>query len=418
MAKLTWALTDFYGRRIGQFWDRSGGQVSIALNGQRTARVTVSLEDEAVRRIYPLATMLKVYYGEKLLLHGPLTVPSFRAGTQAPGETSMEGVGAVELAAVDASHYLTKFHAHGLERMDDVLQAQIMARLMEHADASHGIIRGTLDSGGVKRDRHYPDGKNIWEAIVELSAVNRGPDFELEPLDREDGVRAQLNTFFPRQGTNKHDTVILEYGLGRMNAADFRYEPDGTQVVNRYILSGQAINGKVAKAYRADQLESQQLFGMHQLMEARPDINRVKTLREHAEGFVAAHAFPIDYFDVTPAVEQGGAAFGYRRDPLTGEILWLGEAYAIPPRFGPGPDFDYWIGDTIAVHARLGPVPDWDHPEVHPSIDLPLRGRITDATIMEIDQEGNVMVDLTCAPIIEAAQVSGFETTVSVRDSF
>lgn len=393
--RLSWVLTNPKGVRLAELRDRvPGAEVTIALNGQRTAKLALSLEDEAAAQVRPFDRFLKVFLGEEIIFGGPILVPRW---------LTAEGI--LDISAVDVSQRLVQAFTHNFDRQEGVGQADIMHRLILHANRNsggatgiplHGIVGGGPFEGNIGRDRSYPDGKQIWEALVDMSNVIGGPDFELRPEDTTTGFNwARFETYHPQQGDDKTDSVRLEAGLGRHTARDFNWEPGGGTIINRYTLAGQATSGTASPAWVAEQPESQKIFGIWEAFDADPDVTRITTLREKAESVVAANAFPIDFFDVTPAPEEGGLIAG------------TDQRYGVPPKFGPGAAHDYWIGDEISVAAR-----------VPPGLDVQLRGRVTDARLVEEDEAGNVAVELTCAPTVSAAGITGFATTASVFDSF
>lgn len=379
--QLSWALYDLKGNRLAQLRERlPGAEVAIGLNGQRTAKVAVSFEDEAARHARPFETVLRAWLDEALIFAGPLVLP--RATSELRG---------VDIAAIGAGFRMEHAYCHNFPRQEQIDQGEIMWQLILHADRntggdvpSHGIVRGSIPTS-VIRDRSYRDGKQIWEALVDMSNVIGGPDFELLPQDRGDGTLAQLDVHHPRQGTDRTEDVRLEYNLGRHTATHFDWEPGGGEIVNYFLFAGQALEGEPAPAWIAEQKESQERFGIYERFSADPDIKRTETLRQHSEQAVAALAFPIDFFDVTP-VTVGEAEEGYVEPPPV------------------GPNGAYWIGDTIRVLARDTP-----------GLDLDLRGRVTDLTLFE-QTSGAVGVRLTCAPLIVATAVTGRATTVSGLD--
>lgn len=392
--RLTWVLTNSKGARLAELSDRRpGAEVTIALNGQRTARLMLSLESPAAQQIRPFDRFLKVFLGDEIIFGGPILVPRFSSEQRA-----------VEVSAVDVSQRLVQAFTHNFERQEGVGQADIMHRLILHANRNsgggtgiplHGIVGGGPFEGNIGRDRSYPDGKQIWEALVDMSNVIGGPDFELRPEDTLTGFNwARFETYFPQQGDDKTDSVRFEYDLGRHTARRFTWEPGGGEITNRYTLAGQATGGTASPAWIAEQKESQQIFGIWEGFDADPDVIRIETLRAKAEGVVAANAFPIDFFDLTPAPEEGGIVGGED------------ERYGVPPAFGPSAD--YYIGDEIAVIASLFPG----------TTPIELHGRVTDARLFEEDEAGNVAIEITCAPTISVAGVTGFATTASVFEPF
>lgn len=424
-AKLTWILTDIFGTAIGEFSERKEAQVTIALNGRRTAQLQVSLEDEAAALIYPNLTRLKTYLGNKLIFNGVVTTPSFKGST---GSGSPQGTGYVDVAAIDQSMQLEAAFWGRLPSFDPEQPHQasadmervftdnphdLMMKLITESNRwsggavpSNGIISGVVDDGGGTRKKRWADGKNLWEALVELSALSNAPDFELRPVDTTIGNHAALDTHYPRLGADLTASVIFEHNKGENNVADFSWEPDGLNICNHYVAVGQSKKGRRAPAYLASHAESQSLFGVWQKVEAFPDVKDVTNLEAKAKGYVQSHAFPIDYFTIIPAVELGGQAVGFTRRP-NGTLQALQPGYAVPPTFGPVTIGDYWVGDTVNVQARI-----------QPGLDLDLYGRVTDATLAEVDAAGALAVELTLAPeILPAIDIAGRRTEVTVRDA-
>jgi hypothetical protein len=89
----------------------------------------------------------------------------------------------------------------GQSTFTQVDQAQILPALIDHASPTalelslgvpdNGIAFGTLQSGGVLRDRTYETGAQIYQQIVDMSGVIDGIDFSFTPQDRTDGVLAR-----------------------------------------------------------------------------------------------------------------------------------------------------------------------------------------------------------------------------------
>ena len=402
--QLSWALCDSHGAVVTELSQRTDGQVEVELNGARRASVEVSLEEKAAAKAKAFASRLKVWLAGEPILNGALINPQWKAD----GRT-------VELAAIDQSEQLANAFTKGIAKQAQVDQSEILWQLIKHVNdagafwgavpaGGTGIIAGSLPPSYL-RDRFFPDGANVWDEIVALSEITNGVDFELQPLDRTDGTYAQLNTFFPWQGNDRTADVVLAYNTQEANAVDFTHEPGGGELVNFAIFSGQAQEGAPAPAWIAWHTASIAANGIWQHFESLPDVKYTAQLREAAETLVATRAQPVDFFDVVPAVEAGGSALGYYRDA---NGLWRqdGRAYSVPPRFGPpASGGEYWIGDEITAIAR-------DH-----GMRRQLVGRVTFARLSEVgDDAGQLAVEISCAPRIDAAGVSGVSTTVSTED--
>lgn len=461
-SELKWALCDLDGNVLSYLTERlPGGSVVIERNGQRTAHLSVPVESDDGSLVSPFDTALKVWLNGDLIINGPVIAPRWASGsaiqagnagpltveagrrhhfrhTRGPGphvrrvgargavyefEPESGGGGSsdtVDIAAVDPSCHLeeTPLFAYkdgaGLDRQMVTItgdQSSIMSQLVQlhvtyvsqygssaGSGRSAGIAIGTLAPGSGVRTRNYSTGQNLWEAMTELAAVFDGIDFELEPLDGVVGTMAQLNTFYPRQGSDVSDAVRFEYNIGRHNVGAFAWEPGGGQITNLYAVSGKpndtaTIDGivwDVAPMRTARHLGSIQQYGLYADYEAATDVTDVNTLADKAKKIVAARALPIDFIEITPTVERDNLVFGWARHD-DGTLQPLGpQAYGSPPRFGPSGD--YWIGDDVRVIARQ-----------KPGIDVNQRTRVQAATITEADESGAVVVELTCCPVDVAA---------------
>lgn len=393
---LTWALHALAGPRIGPLRETTAAQVTIPLNQRRHAQVTIPTDDPmAPHAMRPLAVVLRAWWFKRPIFAGPITIPRFSQD----GET-------IQLNATDPGFRLATLSVN--QRSDGALlayqaavdQSEILARLIDHvrptaAEIALGvpdipIIRASLPATK-NRDRGYEPGKNIWDAIVELSEVQEGVDFELEPLaPRADGYLCALNTY-PRQGADQTNQVKFTAGFAWEDST-ITWEPAGDGVVNRSTWQGQSEEGQPPPTYTSNQPESQVSYGIYGAYEGAADISVTNTLAEHAQGQVGAAAFPVDFFDIVPAVEGRG----YEIDPVTRlPMLVEGRQFGTPPAFGPGPDFDYFVGDTIACHARIPP-----------AIDGVFTGRVTDAVLSEAPETGDGVVALTIGPDIPLSAVT------------
>ena len=382
---LDWQITDRNQYPIARLFDRRLGRVTVARNGPRSASVAVALDDPATLRALPLKALLKVRLGGDLIFCGRITSPAF-----ADQAGAGEGGASTTIAALDPANHLERCFTKGLAAFAAVDQSEIMQALIDHvADRAHGVVEGDLWTGGADRDRTYFDGKQVWAALSEMSAVIDGPDFELEPVDATEGTIAQLNTF-ETQGDLR--PAIFEYGFGRHNVAGFAYEPAGESVCNKFTAVGTATNG-VAPAYVAESLGSQAEFGgTFERFEAFSDISDVATLEAYAKEQVRRYAFPVEFFDLgLPAQNASGDVEGSD---------FTGTAFGDPPACGPSRD--YWIGDTITARIRR-------------NLAIDVQGRIDQLELTE-DEQGAVTVKVTCTPTFtEATDVTGASTTVTLE---
>ena len=399
---LSWALCDRSGNQLTELPARSNASVEIELNGPRRASVTASLEEDVARLAMAYGTVLKVWLAGTIIFAGQVNLPRWVGRDRE-----------IELSAVDASERLANSYTKGFAKQTNVDQGAIMWNLINHAQGVHsilsggsvGVVRGETPNSYL-RERYYPDGKQIWEALQEMSQVTNGPDFELMALDRTDGVYAQLQTYFPYQGYDRTDTCIFTFNTQENNAVDFTSEPGGGKIINFAVYGGQANEGEPAPAWQAYHAGSIAKYGVFQHFEALPDVKYTAQLQEYAEMLVAVRAEPVEFFDLVPAVEAGSSADGYYRDANGAWIKQSASSYGIPPPFGPVESGGhYWIGDEIRAIGR-------DH-----GMRKDVRGRVTFARLSEVGEHGDQLgVELTCAPTIDAAGVTGAATTISTED--
>jgi hypothetical protein len=373
---LVYELTDLQGTVVAGIEDRNSSKVEVHKNGIGRGEVTISLEDSAVVEVKPAERRLRSFLDGRCILNGPLLLPQYKFA---------DGVVTINAASPGAQlerrfikPATPKWKTYGLE-LPQTDQGQILRKLVDHARPTAAeVAMGTPDHGiGIgsipatrKRDRNYEPGKQIWEAMIELTGVRGGPDFELVPVKSDDGTCCLLNVY-ASQGSDKTDTVVFTYGIQEANCRDFSYEPDAGLLENRFTSMGQSETGGPPPYYIANQIESQKRFGIWEGFEGRPDISDAPTVQEHAQGNVAAYAYPPQNFDISPAIEGDE------------------EQYGTPPQFGK----DYWIGDIARSIAKKG------------NITLDLIGRLTDAVLEEPDQSGERTLDLTFDPLSVAGVV-------------
>lgn len=397
---LSWDLVDREQNVLIRLDSRlEGGNTEIGLNGSRRAKCPLALDDPALGVATAMDSFLRVILkGDDL----PEDRPLFLGRVITPEETSVAEKPALNLVAIDPFLQLERTLIRSVvgTEWDPVAfaatdQAQIMWALIAMG-SGHGIVEGDLPAS-VNRDRTYPPGKEAGAALVEMSEVIGGPDFELEPVIASDGTIARFNTFYPQQGSDLTDSVRFQHGGEAEDAPGFSYSPTGEGLCNRVLVIGAPVNsegeGEAPYAfhygYVAEDAASIAQYGAFEKREQAEDVTEAATLQAHAEAIVAGSAYPTPFFDFTAAPEK-----------VDGET-----GLGIPPIFGK----DYWLGDTIHVDAyENGADPARGDDPTHA-----LDGRITDATVTEL-ASGQIQVKSSCAPAISAAGVTGQAVIVKV----
>jgi hypothetical protein len=393
---------------------RPGGWVEVGLDAARRGFCPLSLEDSAYAQAAAVETLLRV------TLRGPgeFAKTLFIGRVIIPEQGSSEDEEQLGLNAVDPFFQLERSLIRSVAgavwnpvTFAATDQSQIMWSLISGVAANdHGIVEGSLPAS-MNRDRTYVPGKEVGAALVEMSEVIGGPDFELEPVAGEGtDTLARFNTFYPRQGSDKSADVVFVHGAAPYTASNFIHAPGGDGIVNRVVVVGAPMNEEGEEetplatfpSYVAEHAASIAQYGVFEKVVQLEDVTEVATLRAHAEGIIAASAYPIPFFDFTASPEQAdGGVVG---------------SDGVPPRFG----IDYWIGDTIACHAYLGAVSVDESgapldAEGNPVEPLKVTGRITDAVITELES-GQVAVKLSCSPEVKSEGITGEAITLLVPE--
>lgn len=388
---------------------RAGGRVEIGLDAARRGFCPLSLEDPAFGLTSAVDTVLRVTLKDddwsKTLLAARVLVPEQGSTLEQEqlGLNAADSFVQLEKALI-RSVVGSTWEARTFAATD---QSQIMWALIEAA-VTHGIIKGTLPTS-VKRDRTYVPGKEVGAALLEMSQVIGGPDFELEPVDASDGTLCRFNTYYPRQGSDLSADVVFVYGAKPSTATSFNYAPGGDGIVNRVVVIGAPLNNEgeednpfvIFPSYVAEHAGSIAKHGVWEQVVQLEDVTEGATLQAHAEAIIAANAEPIPYFDFVAAPEQA-----------SGEIVG---SDGVPPRFGR----DYWVGDTVACHAYLGATENEYGEPVDENGDavepLEVTGRITDATVVELES-GQVAVKVSCSPEVSSTGITGEAVSLKVPE--
>lgn len=196
-------------------------------------------------------------------------------------------------------------------------QGTIAWTLISEANATTptGIVLGAIEPT-VPRDRTYQR-KAIGEAIVELSQVQGGFDFSVEPVDYDDPSGADGAFYVYAEQGQFVEEAIFEYGHGTLgNVSQVRRTT--TPPVNRVVVLG--ANGLVGE--RSDQ-PSIDRYGEYCLQVSATDVVEQATLDAKAEASLRPD--PVRVVSFTP-----------------------------DPDLAPQPWDDYWLGDTLSFVARRG----------------------------------------------------------------
>ncbi|MDQ3730325.1 MAG: hypothetical protein M3355_12140 [Actinomycetota bacterium] len=382
--RLNWKLCDLSGNELASLEQRRSSQTTLRLRPYdiQPAQIVLSNEDLAASDVSPLERIVKGYLSGRIIYTGRVLIPTFDSGQD----------DAIVIDCVDVMDQLQRsfvkipspYAIYGFSRAN-VDQSQIMLDLVAHArptsaELTAGVknlpVHPSLGSrpATVNRERNFEPGKEIGEAIHDLSEVFNGVDYAFTPLDRTDGYMAQLDTW-SRRGVDKTASVIFEAGVGQNNVRSIKYEPDGSLATNTATVMGQTEEGLAPPSYTSTQPDSRNLYGIFAEFTGRPDVSTSGTVESHAREIVSVLAFPPGFFELTFPTE---ASYGEG-------------VFGIPPQVY----FDYWLGDVVRVVAKIG------------AMVLDVEGRVTEITLADsAETGGRVQTSLKLAPSLVASGVT------------
>jgi hypothetical protein len=164
-----------------------------------------------------------------------------------------------------------------------------------------GITQGSI-AVSQNRTRLY-EFKNIRDAIIQLSEVENGIDFEITP-DRV------FNVYYPQMGVDRTEFEFIFPG----NIKKLNITTDTTKLMNYIIARGQGIGQGQLVDIRQD-TDSQNLYGLRQSVQDFSDIPDVAILQELADEQLRLYKDPIELLDITLDGNQ---------EPFVGSY-WLGD---------------------------------------------------------------------------------------------
>lgn len=154
-----------------------------------------------------------------------------------------------------------------------------------------GITEGTIDTT-MNRDRTYYN-KNILEAIIELSNVINGFDFEINT--------SKVFNVYDFQGVDRSNSVILEYGL---NITTMRIMEDFSKIVNRGIILGDT--GYIGDSLRVERndTDAQALYKVREALSNETTTSETDTLQEKGDALIRKYQLPL--YKISMNIVRGG----------------------------------------------------------------------------------------------------------------
>jgi hypothetical protein len=155
----------------------------------------------------------------------------------------------------------------------------------QQANADFGITEGNIEET-MDRDRSYYN-QNIYEAIINLSNVINGFDFEI--------TNNKVFNVYVLKGTDKSDDVILEYGR---NITSATITEDFARITNRAIILGEADGEDELQRVERNDTTSQGLYKLRETLSNEMNISELDTFNEKGDALLRKYKAPLFKIDV------------------------------------------------------------------------------------------------------------------------
>jgi len=213
------------------------------------------------------------------------------SGEQAMREGNLdnEGNNWVRIYCYDWLELLNHRFTGVLKEFDGIDAGQIAWTLIEETQAdsygdlfiTEGEIEATMD-----RDRKYYN-QNIMEAIINLSDVLSGFDFEIT-----DDMVFNVKTLI---GEDKSDSILLEYGFN-INRA--RIIEDFIQPANRAIVLGEAVDEDDIQRVERNDTDLQAINKLRESVISEMDVSDVYSLQEKGDSLLRKYGTALLKLDI------------------------------------------------------------------------------------------------------------------------
>jgi len=159
-------------------------------------------------------------------------------------------------------------------------------------------------NSGQLRDRAYPGGTSIGEAISALGAVINGYDVDVDPAADTDGID-HLRVWFPARGVNRAD-IALEYGAaGAGGIASLTRAVNSTDYSNYVRVigdSGGAATQLTAESWNADANNvGVTPVGLWAESDNESDVSVAATLKQKADGYLTTAGVLVPSYTLVAA---------------------------------------------------------------------------------------------------------------------
>lgn len=239
----------------------------VAPNGDRAGIDQLDLDD-----LTPAKTAALIFRDNQLIYCGIIWAADARVDQN---QLSLSGSG--------VGSYLHRRHISTTLNYDSVDQADIAASLVNFGGAPHSFIYADGSyTHGVARDRTYIDleRKNVGEALVQLSEVSGGFDFEFVPERSDSTFTNRLVLHYPAYG--RPTDYLLQVGV---NCSLESYAIAGADIANLVEILGSGVNDD--SPMLSSLASGGSSYPRLEFVETMSDVRTESTLQAHARRALA-----------------------------------------------------------------------------------------------------------------------------------
>lgn len=314
MPRWSFLLADQFGNGLAELSTGAGRSLTFMRNAAPSVSISLSHDDDAAVALFAALRTgiptLRAYRDGVLRFHGHL----------APFAEELEEETHLNLMFLGPFARLTGYgQSRGrftstLRRFTATDAGQIAKTLIDETPAA-GISTAGSIAVTSSRDRTYGYA-NVGAAIINLTRVLDGFDFEITPMEYSAGNIGQLN-IYASQGSDRASTVRFQYGpgtLANVRAVTRQTEPP----INTARVLG--ANGIVALKTDASSIAA---YGEWWVQESASDTSQQSVLDSKAQALLRPNWIKVTTFSPDPTL-------------------------------APAPWDDYWLGDTVSFYGRRG----------------------------------------------------------------
>lgn len=289
MIKYQIKITDLDGNEQGEFENFKSLYFDHVLNREGSCKFKVRLSDNKLntsmiqlgkREVHIYRENTKVWGGNIILLQGALSknnddVTIYAKGffdlfktryTGALREFSSTDAGAIAWTLIDESQSLT--------------------------DGDFSITESDIDTS-VDRDRTYQY-KNIYDAIIQLSEVKNGFDFEIT-------AAKEFKVHYPHRGDDLSDSQVLEWGKNIEKIS--RFELDFSEPANQITVLGSGQGEAMNTATRTN-TTMRSAYKLRQLIYPYKDVEGISFLEAKGDELLIKKAHVRSEYEVVQKAES------------------------------------------------------------------------------------------------------------------